>query len=54
MGDCPIIESNLFGSTWDKENFEVYVKEEYYDNYLAVEDDFWQVYLVNANKLKTY
>jgi hypothetical protein len=54
MDDCPIIESNLFGSTWDKENFEVYVKEEYYDNYLAVEDEFWQVYLVNANKLKTY
>ena len=26
----------MFGVAWDDENFEVYVKEEYYDNYLSV------------------
>ena len=44
----------MFGVAWDDENFEVYVKEEYYDNYLSVEAENWQYYLVQTNKIKTY
>ena len=46
------IGSDIFGSTWNHEkDFDVYVPQGSLEAYLAVEDSYWQEYLVNTGKI---
>ena len=49
----PEIGSDVFGSTWNHAaGFTVYVPQGSVDAYEAVEDTYWQQYLVAAGKIK--
>ena len=47
----PEISSDVFANTWNATSFLVFVPQELYDEYAAVEDTYWQQYIVDANKL---
>ena len=47
----PEISSDVFANTWNSESFLVFVPQELYDEYAAVEDSYWQKYIVDAGKL---
>ena len=47
----PEISSDVFASTWNSEMFIVFVPQDLYDEYAAVEDTYWQSSIVNADKL---
>ena len=46
------IGSDIFGSTWNHaKDFDVYVPQGSLEAYLAVDDPYWQQYLVEADKI---
>ena len=47
----PEISSDVFANTWDSTTFIVFVPQDLYDEYAAVEDTYWQQNIVDANKL---
>ena len=47
----PEISSDVFANTWNSTSFVVFVPQELYDEYAAVEDTYWQQYIVDAGKL---
>lgn len=47
----PEISSDVFANTWNSTSFLVFVPQDLYDEYAAVEDTYWQQYIVDANKL---
>ncbi len=50
----PQIGRDLFGGTWDAEDFKVYVPEAGFEAYSAIEDVYWQNSIVEAGKLYTF
>ena len=49
----PEIGSDVFGSTWNHSaGFTVYVPEGSLEAYEAIDDQYWQQYLVDAGKIK--
>ena len=48
----PEIGSDVFGSTWNRSGFTVYVPQGSLDAYEAVGDQYWQQYLVDGGKIR--
>ena len=47
----PEISSDVFANTWNSTTFIVFVPQDLYDEYAAVEDTYWQQYIVDTGKL---
>jgi len=50
----PELGSNLFGGTWDKSTFKIYVPSDVYEYYKTCNAEYWQSYVVSAGKLTEY
>ena len=48
----PEIGGDVFGGAWDSEEFTVYVPQGSLETYEAVDDQYWQAYLVEAGKIQ--
>ena len=43
--------SDVFGSTWDSNDFRIYVPDSLYDEYYAIDAAYWQTYCAGGNRI---
>ena len=50
----PTLGTNIFGMTWDRDEFTLYVPDGGYDDYAAAGDRYWQQYIVSEGRIVEY